>query len=198
MSNWCAPCAKRSAYEIDLMADAYMGWTLDYARRMLPLLEPFQLRWLEEPVIPDDIAGLCGAEGDRPHSHRGRRTRVHHLRLPRAARGARPSTTSSSTPTAWAASRRRAKCRRWRNPTRCPVVPHAGQMHNFHVVMASLNSPMAEFFPVVDVEIGNELFWYIFEGEPKPVDGYIDLRDDVPGLGITIKEDALKQFDVIE
>ena len=28
-----------------------------------------------------------------------------------------------------------------------PVVPHAGQMHNFHVVMASLNSPMAEFFP---------------------------------------------------
>ena len=43
--------------EIDLMADAYMGWTLDYARRMIPLLEPFNLRWLEEPVIPDDIAG---------------------------------------------------------------------------------------------------------------------------------------------
>ena len=30
-----------------------------------------------------------------------------------------------------------------------PVVPHAGQMHNYHVVMASLNSPMAEFFPPV-------------------------------------------------
>ena len=71
-------------------------------------------------------------------------------------------------------------------------------MHNFHVVMASLNSPMAEFFPVVDVEIGNELFWYIFDGEPQPQNGSIDLRDDVPGLGITIKEDALKQFDVIE
>ena len=27
---------------IDVMADAYMGWTLDYAKRMLPLLEPFQ------------------------------------------------------------------------------------------------------------------------------------------------------------
>src|SRR6202050_2138954 len=33
---------------VDLMADAYMGWTLDYAKRMLPLLEPFHLRWLEE------------------------------------------------------------------------------------------------------------------------------------------------------
>ncbi|HEY1215325.1 MAG TPA: enolase C-terminal domain-like protein, partial [Bryobacteraceae bacterium] len=79
-----------------------------------------------------------------------------------------------------------------------PVIPHAGQMHNFHIVMASLNSPMAEFFPVVDVEIGNELFWYIFQGEPQPDDGYIDLSDTVPGLGITIKEDALKQFEVIE
>ena len=29
-----------------------------------------------------------------------------------------------------------------------PVIPHAGQMHNYHVVMASLNSPMAEYFPV--------------------------------------------------
>ena len=79
-----------------------------------------------------------------------------------------------------------------------PVVPHAGQMHNFHVVMASLNSPIAEFFPIVDVEIGNELFWYIFEGEPKAVNGAIDLSDDVSGFGITIKEDALKNFTVIE
>ena len=30
------------------------------------------------------------------------------------------------------------------------------------------------------------------------MNGTIDLRDDVPGLGITIKEDALKQFEVIE
>ncbi len=46
-------------YELDLMADAYMGWTLEYARRILPLLEPFQLRWLEEPLIPDDIGGYA-------------------------------------------------------------------------------------------------------------------------------------------
>ena len=44
--------------EIDVMADAYMGWTLDYAKRMLPLLEPFHLRWLEEPVIPDECAAM--------------------------------------------------------------------------------------------------------------------------------------------
>jgi L-alanine-DL-glutamate epimerase-like enolase superfamily enzyme len=62
---------------IDIMADAYMGWNLDYARRMLPLLEKFNLRWLEEPVIPDDIHGYaelkrCGripiAGGEHEHT----------------------------------------------------------------------------------------------------------------------------------
>jgi hypothetical protein len=64
--------------------------------------------------------------------------------------------------------------------------------------MSTLNSPMAEFFPPVDVEVGNELFWYIFDGEPVPVNGEIDLRDDVPGLGLTIKEGELARFEVIE
>ena len=45
--------------EVDVMADAYMGWSLDYAKRMLPLLEPFNLRWLEEAVIPDDAQGYA-------------------------------------------------------------------------------------------------------------------------------------------
>jgi L-alanine-DL-glutamate epimerase-like enolase superfamily enzyme len=77
-----------------------------------------------------------------------------------------------------------------------PVVPHAGQMHNYHVVMASFNSPMAEYFPVVDVEVGNELFWYIFDGEPKSKDGFINLDENVPGLGLTINEKALESFEV--
>jgi len=79
-----------------------------------------------------------------------------------------------------------------------PVIPHAGQMHNYHIVMASLNSPMAEYFPIVDVEVGNELFWYIFRGEPRVKNGYIELDDSVAGLGLTIDENALGNFDVTE
>ena len=71
-------------------------------------------------------------------------------------------------------------------------------MHNYHVVMASLNSPMAEFFPPVEVEVGNELFWYIFKGEPMPDDGFIDLDENMPGLGLTVDEPALKKFTVTE
>ena len=75
-----------------------------------------------------------------------------------------------------------------------PVIPHAGQMHNYHVVMASLNSPMAEYFPPVDVEVGNELFWYIFEGEPRAQNGFMDLDEDSPGLGLRMNEEAHRKF----
>jgi hypothetical protein len=64
--------------------------------------------------------------------------------------------------------------------------------------MASLNSPMAEYFPMVDVEVGNELFWYIFSGEPKADDGFIDLDENVPGLGLTINEAALAKCEILE
>src|SRR5207237_8553946 len=74
-----------------------------------------------------------------------------------------------------------------------PVIPHAGQMHNYHVVMASLNSPMAEYFPVVDVEVGNELFWYIFDGETKEREGFIELNDHLPGLGLTMNEKSIQE-----
>ena len=150
------------------MADAYMGWNLDYARRMIPLLEPFRLRWLEEPVIPDDMHGYADAEGDEPHPDRRRRARLHAFTSSAICSRRVRSTTSSSTRTASAASRRRERSPRSPSRLQVPVVPHAGQMHNYHIVMASLNSPMAEYFPPVDVEVGNELFWYIFDGEPAP------------------------------
>jgi hypothetical protein len=57
---------------------------------------------------------------------------------------------------------------------------------------------MAEYFPPVDVEVGNELFWYIFKGEPTAENGGIDLDENTPGLGLTINEEALTRFEVIE
>jgi len=42
-------------YDIDLMVDAYMGWDLPFAVRMARALEPYRIRWIEEPFIPDEI-----------------------------------------------------------------------------------------------------------------------------------------------
>jgi L-alanine-DL-glutamate epimerase-like enolase superfamily enzyme len=40
-----------------LMADANMKWSVDEAIRAARALTPFNLVWLEEPTIPDDVAG---------------------------------------------------------------------------------------------------------------------------------------------
>ena len=39
------------------MADANMIWTIEEAIRAARALQPFDLTWLEEPIIPDDVAG---------------------------------------------------------------------------------------------------------------------------------------------
>jgi L-alanine-DL-glutamate epimerase-like enolase superfamily enzyme len=181
--------------EVDVMADAYMGWSLDYAKRMMRLLEPFNLRWLEEAVIPDDIHGYAElrkfgrtplAAGEHEHTIYGFRQLIE-------ARAVDYIQFDTNRVGGLTAAR---KIQALAEAHSIPVVPHAGQMHNYHVVMASLNSPIAEYFPPVDVEVGNELFWYIFKGEPVAKDGYVELSDEVPGLGLEIDEKALERFRV--
>jgi L-rhamnonate dehydratase len=181
---------------VDLMADAYMGWTLDYAKRMLPLLEPFHLRWLEEPVIPDDTRGYkeLKSYGRVPIAGGEHEFTIFGFRELLEANAL--DYIQFDTNRVGGISQAR-KISALAESFQVPVVPHAGQMHNYHVVMANLNSPIAEFFPMVDVEVGNELFWYIFDGEPVPVDGYIDLDDNTPGLGLTVNEESLKRFKVV-
>jgi L-alanine-DL-glutamate epimerase-like enolase superfamily enzyme len=174
-----------------------MGWNLDYARRMIPLVERFRLRWVEEPVTPDDLHGYASlkAMGRVPIAGGEHAFTLHEFRDLLDARALDYIQFDTNRVGGITQARKIAALAEAHS---VPVVPHAGQMHNYHVVMASLNSPMAEFFPPVDVEIGNELFWYIFDGEPTPEHGFIDLADDAPGLGLTIKEAALAKFDVIE
>jgi L-alanine-DL-glutamate epimerase-like enolase superfamily enzyme len=175
---------------IDVMADAYMGWTLDYAKRMLPLLEPFHLRWLEEPVIPDDIHGYAELKsyGRIPIAGGEHEFTLYGFRDLLEARALDYIQFDTNRVGGLTQARKIASLA---EAYSVPVIPHAGQMHNYHVVMASLNSPMAEYFPIVDVEVGNELFWYIFQGEPKAKDGYVDLDDNTPGLGLSLNESGL-------
>lgn len=181
--------------EIDVMADAYMGWSLDYAKRMMRLIEPFNLRWLEEAIIPDDIHGYHELRrfGTTPIAAGEHEFTSYGFRQLIEARALDYIQFDTNRVGGLTAAR---KIQALAEAHSIPVVPHAGQMHNYHVVMASLNSPIAEYFPKVDVEVGNELFWYVFKGEPVAEDSYVSLSDDVPGLGLEIDEAALANFEV--
>lgn len=184
-------------YENDLMLECYMGWNLEYTKRILPKLEKFEPRWLEEPVIADDIDGYAELNkltsipisgGEHEFTIYGFRQ----LLEKNAVSVIQYDTNRVGGITA------AHKINALAEAFSVPVIPHAGQMHNYHLTMSTLASPMSEYFPVHDVEIGNELFYYIFKGDPAPVNGFIDLDDNVPGLGLTLSDEHLHDFDIIE
>ncbi len=183
-------------YERDLMLEAYMGWNLDYSRRMLPKLVPYEPRWLEEPVIADDLHGYAQLNaGPIPISGGEHEYTLFGFRqlLDLEAVGVVQYDTNRVGGITAA-----QKINALAEAYQVPVIPHAGQAHNYHLTMANLNCPMSEFFPVHDVEIGNELFYYIFEGDPAAHDGFLDLSNDTPGLGISISDEHLEHFEIHE
>jgi L-alanine-DL-glutamate epimerase-like enolase superfamily enzyme len=183
--------------DADLMLECYMGWNLDYSKRMIPKLMKFNPRWLEEPVIADDIHGdaelnnmnmLPISGGEHEFSLFG----FKQLLDLKAISYIQYDTNRVGGITA------AQKINALAEAYQFPVVPHAGQMHNYHLTMANVNCPNSEYFPLHDVEIGNELFYYIFEGDPTPKNGFIDLKDDLPGLGLTLTDKYKSDFTIIE
>ena len=172
--------------DVDIMADCYMGWNVEYGRRMLRLLEPYNLRWVEEPVISDDIGGYAELRalghvaisgGEHEYGLAGFRQLID----ARAIDIAQFDVNRVGGITA--AKKITDLCEAYD----IPVVPHAGQMHNYHISMSSFTCPISEYFPHVPVEVGNELFWYIFDGEAVSDRGMIDLDDRKPGFGLSVK-----------
>ena len=171
---------------VDIMADCYMGWNMEYARRMLRLLAPLNMRWVEEPVISDDLAGYAElralghvaiAGGEHEYT-------LHGFRQALDLRAFDIVQFDVNRVGGITAAKKITDLCEAHDVT---VIPHAGQMHNYHITMSSYAGPIAEYFPKVPVEVGNELFWYIFDGEPVAKDGQIDLADDAHGFGLTLQ-----------
>lgn len=184
-------------YDVDLMLECYMGWNLDYTKRMLPKLAQFEPRWLEEPVIADDVEGYreLNAMNIVPISggeHEFSVIGCKNLIEKKAVSVLQYDTNRVGGITA------AQKVNSIAEAFQVPVIPHAGQMHNYHLTMANTNCAIAEYFPVSDVEIGNELFYFIFEGDPVAKDGFLQLDDNKLGLGISISDKHLDNFEIFE
>ena len=67
---------------ITLMVDTNHAYGRAEALRLGRALEEYDLRWYEEPVVPEDIAGLRRDAAETVDADRGRRERAHALRLP--------------------------------------------------------------------------------------------------------------------
>jgi L-rhamnonate dehydratase len=175
--------------DVDIMLEAYMGFNLSYSRRFLALLEPFNLRWVEELLLPDEIHNFAKLKkytsiplsgGEHEYGNYG----FHDILMADALDIFQFDTNRVGGFTA-----AQKVCHMAYNHG-VEVIPHGGQMHNLHVVMSSMACPMAEYFPITEIEVGNEMFWYIFEGEAVAENGELFLNDHTPGVGLQLKADT--------
>lgn len=44
-------------YEVDLMIDCWMSWNVRYAFKMAKEFDKYEVKWIEEPLMPDNIDG---------------------------------------------------------------------------------------------------------------------------------------------
>ena len=170
--------------DVELAADAYMGWDVPYAIRMIRMLEDagMDMAWVEEPVMPDNLPGYAQivaevntpiSGGEHEFTRYGFREIIERRAVDIVQLDVNRVGGITEARKIWALAAAHD----------LPVVPHSGQMHNYHLIMAHMNSPLAEYFPPPKGNPDpNELFWKLFVGEPLAQEGYIRLPD-VPGLG---------------
>jgi L-rhamnonate dehydratase len=173
----------------DIMVDAWMTWDVEYTLRMAERLARYGVRWIEEPLPPDDLEGMAFlrsqikpmllATGEHEYTRWGFRDLIAHG----AADVLQPDVT-------WCGgiTEMRKICA-LAAAHNLPVIPHIGGCFSYHLVMAHTNCPMAEYQvqgPEADQFVP---IYAMFEREPLPVDGYVHLTD-APGFGLELRPDA--------
>lgn len=174
--------------DIEIMADAYMGWDFLYAKKMCRRLEKYNLAWVEEAFLPDDLDSYAKLrqETNIPISggeHEYTRFGFKHIIDKQAMDIIQPDLRRCG---GFTEARKIAAQAAAAGVT---LIPHAYGVTHIHLALAFSVVPMVEYFPLPcwdqmpDVEVEP-----IFHGEPVPKDGFVTLDASQPGLGVTVND----------
>ena len=185
----------RVGQDVELAADAYMGWDLGYAIEIAKRLRDFNLAWIEEPLLPHDIDGYC--ELKKRCSWQRWSCGEHSYGKWDFARliGARAVDILQPDANRTGGITEMLKICALAEAAGLPVVPHSNEAHNLHVIFSRAPHvcPMVEYFPDVEPDTGNELFWKMFDGLPEADQGGLSMNAS-PGLGVEIREETVARL----
>jgi len=167
----------------EIMLDGYMGLDVEYTRRLIDLVEPLGIRWIEEPLAPDDYHGyealgkidspVSIATGEHEFTRWGFVTLIE-----------TGGVTILQPDVAWVGgiSEARRICT-LASSYHLSVIPHLGalQAGALHLMKSQVNTPIAEWLRTWDRSDGRPR--PAIEGVPDPVGGTIRPSEE-PGLGI--------------
>jgi L-alanine-DL-glutamate epimerase-like enolase superfamily enzyme len=176
--------------DIEIYVDANNGYYAKQAIRMSKRFEEFNVQWLEEPVLADDIEGLAAvsrattipvATGEHEYTKFGFKDLI--------ARGGadivQPDIGRVGGVTEW------LKVAHLAHAYNLPVAPHAYQEIHLHVACATPNLKVVEYLGVVDTAC--KRFYKDFQ-EPKA--GMWSPDPKKPGLGLELDPTAVRKFKV--
>jgi L-lyxonate dehydratase len=187
--------------EVDHMADAYMGWDVPYAIRCLHSIEDagVRLRWIEEPIMPDDIRGLAAIRSAvstpiAAGEHEATRWGFRDLITAEAVDVLQPDVNRLGGITE--ARRVWALGETFGNE----VIAHVGAAHNLHLSITSHATPYIEYIPPpqrMGESDEDQVFWELFPDEPRAKNGKVTPTGG-HGLGVTLNAALVVPVSVVE
>ena len=184
-------CREKIGKNRDIMLDCYMAWDVEFTFRMIDAVEPFEVRWIEEALPPDNIHGyeklaqytgpIAFATGEHEYTRWGHRDLIDTGALSilqpdiHWVGGITEARRISAMASAWGLI----------------VVPHGGglQAEGLHFIKSQVNCPFVEWVRTWDRDKGRPQQAIL--GIPDPENGRIRPSDN-PGLGIKMNEEVLE------
>lgn len=181
---------ERVGPDFEIMIDCARTWDVEYTIQMAHMLAPYRLKFIEEPISSQDIAGYVRlrrsisstliACGEHAYTRYAARELL--------ARGAVDIIQPDI---------------RWTGGLSeiinicdlaaaydIPVMPHRGGMAwSLHAIMARPECTLAEGLVLTPEEAGHS----VFAGEPVPENGYLTVSD-TPGFGLTLERESIERF----
>lgn len=185
--------------DIELAADAYMGWDYGYALEMSRRLAPFNLSWIEEALMPQYVQLYGDLRRARPEQrwscgeHSYTKWDFEELIRERAVDILQPDFNRAG-----GLTEARKICA-LAETAGLPVYPHSNEVHNLAIIYSQSAHvcPIVEYFPNVEPDTGNELFWKLFVGNAEASGGKLT-PPDRPGLGVDVDQDVASELTVFD
>jgi L-alanine-DL-glutamate epimerase-like enolase superfamily enzyme len=172
---------------VEIMTDAWMSWNVPYTLAMARRLERYRPRWIEEPVLPDQVAAYAEIRRESPvpisgGEHEYTRWGIHQLLEVRAVDVLQPDV-------AWAGGiTEMLKICALASTYGIPVVPHG---HSVPATMHLISAQPEPVTPLLEYLVKwNDVHQFFLKTPLRPVDGVVTVPDE-PGLGIALDESKI-------
>ncbi len=185
--------------DVEIAADAYMGWDYGYAIEMYKRLREFNLSWIEEALMPQLVDRYAELRKTTPGQrwshgeHSYTKWDFEDLINKSAADILQPDFNRAG-----GLTEARKICA-LAETAGLPVFPHSNEAHNTAIIFSQSAAvcPVVEYFPNVTPDTGNELFWNLFTGYPEAKNGYLSISTK-PGLGVELNQEVASKLVVID